>query len=57
MTPKKYAQNFHTPKNIQLSESQIEIKNFEPNKNSLSLGMYENIRVPLPPMVDRWTQY
>ena len=34
MTPKKYLQNLHTPKNIYFSEKtkNIEIQNFEPKK-------------------------
>ena len=34
MTPKKYPQKFHTPKNIYFSENpqKIEIQNFEPQK-------------------------
>ena len=34
MTPKKYAQNFHTPKKIHFSENQknIEIQKFDPKK-------------------------
>ena len=34
MTPQKYPQNLHTPKNIYFSENpqKIEIQNFEPQK-------------------------
>ena len=34
MTPKKYPQNLHTPRNIHFSENpqNIEIQNFEPPK-------------------------
>ena len=48
MTPKKYPQNVHTPKNIHFSETpkNIEIQKFDPKKNGPSLRMYENIRVP-----------
>ena len=50
MTPKKHPQDLHTQKNIHFSETpkNIEIQNFEPpppKKYSLSLRMYENIRV------------
>ena len=38
--PQKYSFFWTPPKNI-------EIQNFEPPKNYLSLRMYENIRVPL----------
>ena len=36
MTPKKYPQNLHTPKNIRFSENpkNIEIQNFEPPKTT-----------------------
>ena len=49
MTPKKYPQNLHTPKNIYFSGNppkNIEIQNFKPQKNDPTLRMYENIRVP-----------
>ena len=46
MTPKKYPQNFHTQKNIHFSG---------PQKNGTGLCMYENIRVPPPPLGDRRT--
>ena len=51
MTPKKYPQNFHTPpkKTFFLkTPKNIEIQNFEPQKNDPSLRMHENIRVPPP---------
>ena len=39
--PKKYPQNLHAPKNIHFSENpkNIEIQNFEPQKNGPSLRM------------------
>ena len=40
--PQKILIFLKTPKNI-------EIQNFEPQKNDPSLRMYENIRVPPPP--------
>ena len=45
---KKYPQNLHTPKKYSFSETSIniEIQNFEQKKNSPSLRMCENIRVP-----------
>ena len=48
MTQKKYPQNLHTPKNIRFfwNPKNIEVQNFEPPKNSPSLRMYKNIRVP-----------
>ena len=52
MTPKKYPQNRHTPKNIHFSENPqklLKFQNFEPKKNSPNLRMCENIRVPSPP--------
>ena len=51
MTPKKYPQNLHTPKNIHFSENpkNIEIQIFEPPKSDPSLRMYETIRAPPPP--------
>ena len=48
MTPQKYPQNVHTPKNIIFSENPqkiLKFKNLTP-KNGPSLRMYENIRVP-----------
>ena len=52
MTPKKYPQNFHTQKNIYFSENPQKISKFKilNPKNGLSLRMYENIRVPPPPL-------
>ena len=47
MTPKKYSQNLHTPKNIIFfwkPKKNIEIQNFDPQKNDPSLRMYENNR-------------
>ena len=52
MTPKKYPRNLHTPKIFIFlkTKKNIEIQNFEPKKNDLSLRMYENIReLPPPP--------
>ena len=48
MTPKKYPQNVHTPKNIHLSENPKKYWNSKiwPKKNGPSLRMYENIWVP-----------
>ena len=56
MTPQKYPQNLHTPKNIHFSDSpkNIEIQNFEPQKNDPSLCLYEIIRVPPPPPLGSW---
>ena len=58
MTPKKYPQNLHTPKNIHFSETpkilKFKILNPPPppqkkiyiNKNNPSPGLYKNIRGP-----------
>ena len=52
MTPQKYPQNLHTPKIFIFLKTpkNIEIQNFEPPKNSLSLRTCENIRVSPPPL-------
>ena len=52
MTPKKYPQNISTPKKYSFfskPKKKIEIQNFEPQNNSPSLRMCENIRVPPAP--------
>ena len=51
MTPRKYPQNLHTPQKILIflkTPKNIEIQNFEPQKNEPSLRLCENIRVPPP---------
>ena len=48
MTPQKFPQNLHTPKNIHFfwkPQKILKFKILNP-KNDLSLRMYENIRVP-----------
>ena len=44
MTPQKYPQNHHTPKNIHffVNPKSIEIQNFEPPKIDPSLRMYSD---------------
>ena len=56
MTPQKYPQNLHTQKRFIFLKTQnnIEIQNFEPQRNDRSLRMYENIRVPPPPPPPPW---
>ena len=52
MTPKKYPQNLNTPQKMFIflkTQKNIEIQNFEPQKNGPSLRLCENIRVPPPP--------
>ena len=48
MTPQKYPQNLHTPKNIYFSENPKKYWNskFWTPKNDPSLRMYKNIWVP-----------
>ena len=51
MTPQKYPQNLHTPKNTIIflkTRKKLKFKILN-TKNDHSLRMYENIRVPPPP--------
>ena len=57
--PQNYPQNLHTQKNIIFVKTlkNIEIQNFDPppkKKRSLSLRMYENIKVPPTPPPGVW---
>ena len=51
MTPQKYPQNLHTPKNINFSDNPKKYWNskFWTQKNDPSLRMYENITEYSPP--------
>ena len=51
MAPKKYPENFHTPKNIYFSESpkNIEIQNFEPKKMDRAYVCMKISEYPPPP--------
>ena len=51
MTPQKYPQNLHTPKNINFSENPQKYWNgkFRTQNNDPRLRMYKNIRLPPPP--------
>ena len=48
VTQKKYPQNIHTQFFFLKTPQNIDMQNFEPQKNDLSLRVYENIRVPPP---------
>ena len=49
MTPKKYPQNIHTPKNINFSENPLKYlnSNLRPQKMA---GAYVRIKIPPPPV-------